>query len=696
LIPPTGPLLSVEGLTVTFGTAAGPLRAVRDVSFTLGEAETLAIVGESGCGKSATALSLLRLLPSPPAEVTGTVRFEGSNLLSLAEEELREIRGRRIAMVFQDPMTSLNPVRTVGVQMEEMLSQHVGLGRRGARRRSADLLGSVGIPTPERQLDGYPHQLSGGMRQRVMIAMALSCEPRVLVADEPTTALDVSIQAQILELLRAVTAEHRTSLILISHDLSVVAGLADRIAVMYSGRIVETGPTGTVFAHPRHPYAKGLLECIPRLDRPRTRRLASIEGGLPDPHGAGAGCSFAPRCAFVMDRCRVDAPALEPKAPSQLAACWADLSSVRPRVPAAAGEAAAAPAGPTAPTSPAGRIDEPLVRVEDLKVHFRLGGGLPFQARRPLRAVDGVTFEVGRGETLSIVGESGCGKSTTGRALLRLVPATSGRVVFEGRELMPLTGDALRRLRPRLQMVFQDPYGSLDPRMTIRDLVAEPLTVHRVGDRTAAGRRVRELLEMVGLAAGMADRYPHQLSGGQRQRVGVARALALHPSLIVADEPTSALDVSVRAQILNLMQDLQDRLALTYVLISHDLSIVRHMSSRVAVMYLGKIVEVAGRDTLYANPQHPYTQGLLATVPVPDPAVERDRRRAAVRGDVPNPADPPPGCRFNTRCPLAFDRCFVEEPPLVELEGGHQAACFLARARPAAGPAGLGAAVSGR
>jgi peptide/nickel transport system ATP-binding protein len=666
----SAPVLSVEDLAVTFRTPAGPLHAVRGVSFVLGEAETLAIVGESGCGKSATALSLLRLLPSPPAEVSGAVHFEGADLLTMPEDALREVRGRRIAMVFQDPMSSLNPVRTVGAQMEEVLRVHLGMGRRAARRRSAEVLGSVGIPAPERQLDSYPHQLSGGMRQRVMIAMALSCEPRVLVADEPTTALDVSIQAQILELLRTVTAEHRTAMILISHDLSVVAGLSDRIAVMYAGQVMETAPTGAVFAHPRHPYAKGLLECIPRLDRPLTRRLLSIEGGLPDPHGAPAGCPFAPRCELVMDRCRTDAPPLEAKASDHLAACWADLSAVTPR---------SSFSGSPAPAPDAATAAPPLVSVEGLEVHFPLGAEVPLRRRRALRAVDGITFDVRRGETLSIVGESGCGKSTTGRALLRLVPVTSGRVVFDGRDLVPLAGDALRRLRPNLQMVFQDPYGSLDPRMPVRDLVAEPLRVHRVGERREVAGRVRELLEMVGLPAGAADRFPHQLSGGQRQRVGVARALALHPSLIVADEPTSALDVSVRAQILNLMQDLQERLGLTYVFISHDLSIVRHMSSRVAVMYLGKIVELAGRDALYADPRHPYTQGLLATVPVPDPAVERGRRRAAMRGDVPNPADPPRGCRFNTRCPLAFDRCFVEEPPLADVSGGHSAACFLAQ-----------------
>ena len=663
----TQPLLSVENLSVTFRTGAGPLRAVSGVSFELGRAESLAIVGESGCGKSATALSLMRLVPSPPAEVRGSVRFQGRDVLTMPEDELRGLRGRRIAMVFQDPMSSLNPVRTVGIQLEEMLRVHLGLGRGAARARAAELLASVGIPAPDRQLRSYPHQLSGGMRQRVMIAMALSCDPEILIADEPTTALDVSIQAQILELLRTVTAARGMSLVMISHDLSVVAGLADRLAVMYAGEIVETGPTDRIFAHPRHPYARGLLECIPRLDRSRSVRLRAIEGGLPDLHQRKVGCPFVPRCGFVMDRCRIEAPALEEKAPDQSAACWADLRDA-PSV---------APAGVHAPEpAQAGASGGALIEVRDLSVHFPLGAALPFRERPVLRAVDGVTFDVPRGRTLSLVGESGCGKTTTGRALLRLVPVTSGRVVFDGTDLVPLRDEVVRRLRPRLQMIFQDPYGSLDPRMTVERAVAEPLQVHG-GGRSVAGR-VRDLLDMVGLPAGAGPRYPHQLSGGQRQRVGIARSLALNPSLVVADEPTSALDVSVRAQILNLLRDLQEEHGLTYVFISHDLSVVRHMSETVAVMYLGKIVELAPRDVLYADARHPYTRGLLATVPVPDPAVERRRRRAAIRGDVPNPAAPPRGCRFNTRCPMAFDRCFVEEPPLAPVASGHTAACFLA------------------
>jgi peptide/nickel transport system ATP-binding protein len=600
-------------------------------------------------------------------------------LLSIPEDELREIRGRHIAMVFQDPMSSLNPVRTIGVQMEEMLRLHLKMGRRQARDRSVELLASVGIPSPARQLHVYPHQLSGGMRQRVMIAMALSCEPQIIVADEPTTALDVSIQAQILELLRRITEVHRTSLLMVSHDLSVVAGLADRIAVMYAGEIVESGPTDRVFAQPRHPYTLGLLACIPRLDAPRTETLRSIEGGLPDPHTPKVGCPFAPRCSFVMERCLVDPPALEEKAPGQVAACWANLSEVHAET-----LSAGAVALRHAEADGESRLEaDILVSVADLKVHFRIGTFVPFRARPQLRAVDGVSFDVPRGGTLGIVGESGCGKSTTGRAVLRLVEPTSGQIRFEGRDLAGMGGDELRALRPHMQMVFQDPYSSLNPRLTVEEAVGEPLVVHRAPERTALRSRVAELLVMVGLPVRLAERYPHQLSGGQRQRVSIARALALRPSLIVADEPTSALDVSVRAQILNLMRELQDEHRLTYVFISHDLSIVRHMSTKVAVMYLGKIVEIADRDTLYADPQHPYTQALLAVVPVPDPVLERSRRRAPIRGDVPNPADPPHGCRFNTRCPLAFERCFQEEPPLADLGRGHLAACFLATPRTA-------------
>jgi peptide/nickel transport system ATP-binding protein len=677
-------VLRVEELTVRFPTPRGLLRAVNGVSFDLEAGETLAVVGESGCGKSATALSLMRLLPEPPAQVSGRVWYGHQDILSLDEPELREIRGAQIAMVFQDPQSSLNPVLKVGTQIVETLQLHLRLGRREARRQAADLLGMVGIPDAVRRLDAYPHEFSGGMRQRVMIAMALSCQPKIVIADEPTTALDVSIQAQILELLRRVIAESGTAMIIISHDLSVVAGLADRVAVMYAGEIVEIGPTERVFAHPRHPYTRALLECIPRLDESRKERLSSIEGSLPDLQLPKRGCPFAPRCGFVMERCWTDAPVMEEKAPGQWAASWSDLSSLtiqRDTLPSDPQLVARLP-----PSAGGNGSDGHLLEVRDLRVHFPIGPKWPWMAeRRVLKAVDGIDLDVVRGRTLGIVGESGCGKSTTGRAILQLIRPTEGEVLFEGRDLRRLDERALRHVRPRMQMVFQDPYGSLNPRLTVGEMVAEPLIVHRTVPRKQVGSRVTKLLEMVGLRANLVEWYPHQLSGGLRQRVSIARALALQPSLIVADEPTSALDVSVRAQILNLMQDLQREHGLAYVFISHDLSVVRHMSDLVAVMYLGKVVEIADRDTLYLDPQHPYTQALLSVVPIPDPAVEKARRRLPIKGDLPNPAEPPKGCHFNTRCPFAFDRCFGEEPPLYQLGPGHRAACFLAEPNAGAG-----------
>lgn len=709
------PILDVRNLRVEFRLADADLHAVRGVTFHLGAAETLGIVGESGSGKSVTALSMLRLLPEPPARVEGTVLFEGRNLLDLHEKDLRGVRGRRIAMIFQDPTASLNPVRTVGAQIEETISVHLGLTRTAARKRAVDFLGLVGIPAPERKLGAYPHQFSGGMCQRVMIASALSCEPQVILADEPTTALDVSVQAQILELLRNLTGELRTSVIIISHDLSVVAGIADRVAVMYAGEIVESGPTDELFALPRHPYTRALLECVPRLDKEREEMLRSIPGTPPDLRVPPPGCSFAARCAYVVERCRRDPPILEEKAPRQLAACWVDPatarrignrarsveldhleretlrdingnefsdSDVQPEL--GTRRVSAAESDSRIRAVPSG--SEGLVVVRDLTVHYASGARHPLRPRATIvRAVDRVSFEVRPGETLGLVGESGSGKSTTARAILQLEPSARGVVVFEGRELGKLRSREMRRVRPRMQLIFQNPYGSLNPRLSVARAVGEPFLVHRTAPRHELRKRVDELLVEVGLEPRFASRYPSELSGGQRQRVVIARSLALNPSLVIADEPTSALDVSVRAQILNLMQELQAEKGLTYIFISHDLSVVRHMSDRVAVMYLGKIVELADRDTLYRDPQHPYTQALLSVVPIADPKIEKKRRHTPIAGEIPSPDDPPPGCHFHTRCPVAFDRCRIEEPPFAELSDSHYVACWLAR-RSAAAP----------
>jgi len=653
------------------GLAASPggeLHAVADVSFNVLRGETLAIVGESGSGKSISSLALMGLLPAS-ARVSGSARFNGAELLSMSERDMRRVRGRHMAMVFQDPMSSLNPVLTIGTQLEEPLRIHLGLNRIDARRRAESLLSQVGIPSAGRMLRAYPHEFSGGMRQRVMIAMALSCEPSLILADEPTTALDVSVQAQILELLRTVAAEHGSSLVMISHDLSVVAGMADRVAVMYAGEFAELGPSDGVFARPMHPYTRGLLESVARLDQPRTARLASIAGSPPDLRHPPTGCRFAPRCAYADRGCR-EHPVLEEREPRHLVACFERLP---PLVPAAAlGEAGAA-AG-SAAVDPAAPV---AVRIDGLTVHFTKRSLVPGRASRVVRAVDDVSFDVLSGETLGIVGESGSGKSTTARAILVLTRPTRGTISLFDRRIDGLGQRELKGVRKQLQMVLQDPYSALDPRMTVQRIVSEPLLVHGLESRAGAGTRALELLELVGLPEALADRYPHQLSGGQRQRVNIARAIALRPAVIVADEPTSALDVSVRAQILNLMHDLQQELGLTYLFISHDLAVIRHMSDHVAVMYLGKIVELADRDAIYHSPQHPYTQALMAAVPVPDPILERRRRRAPLAGEIPSPDNPPPGCSFNTRCPFAFDRCFVEEPPLARSGPTHAVACHL-------------------
>src|SRR4051794_36287013 len=675
------PLLDVTDLSVQFVRDGIVASAVNGVSFSIERGETLAIVGESGSGKSVTALSLMRLLKTPPARIGGRVLLEGRDVLAMTASELRQIRGGQIAMIFQDALSSLNPVRTIGAQMEEALRLHMNLRGAAARRRTIDFLGRVGIPSPARQLDSYPHQFSGGMQQRVMIAMALSCEPRVLLADEPTTALDVSVQAQILELLRGVTTEFGTALVMISHDLSIVAGLADRVAVMYAGEIVETGVTEKIFERPQHPYTLGLLECVPRIDEERVDVLPTIEGSPPDIARLPVACSFAPRCPFQMEVCLSERPRLETKREGQAAACWADMDAAEAAVGKVAVAAQFVPGDLQARhgrVSHVARMDKPILETMAVRVEYPLARGIRFWRKRPVvQAVRDVSLEVRAGETLGLVGESGSGKSTLARAILRVAEPSSGEIVFDGNSILPMAESDFRRLRPRLQMVFQDPYGSLNPRRTVWETVAEPWQIHTSKSRSEIRREVAAILDAVGLDQRFLRRRPQELSGGQRQRVSIARALALDPAIVIADESTSALDVSVRAQILNLLKTLQVERGLTFVFISHDLSIVRHMSDRIAVMYLGRIVEFADRDTLFRNPAHPYTRALLSMVSVPDPSVERHRERRPIAGEIPSPASPPTGCHFHPRCPLAFDRCKVEAPPLYTIGDQHRSACFL-------------------
>jgi peptide/nickel transport system ATP-binding protein len=669
-------LLEVEDLHVHFVTTRGVVRAVEGISYKVKPGEVVALVGESGCGKSVSSLAIMRLLARPAGRVVaGRILFQGVNLLDLGEDEMREIRGRDIAMIFQEPMTSLNPVLTIGFQIMEPLMIHLGMTAQAARTRATELLKMVGIPDTERRLDQYPHQFSGGMRQRVMIAIALSCNPKLIIADEPTTALDVTIQAQILKLMKDLSRDLGIALVLITHNLGIVARYANRVNVMYAARMAEQGTAAEVFAKPLHPYTAGLLRSVPRLDKPRGRKLETIEGLPPNLLDPPPGCRFAPRCAAKQDACVAKLPELEEIEPHHLSACIraAEMARVGPT---GLGLQSARPQPPEAK-----RLDygKPLLRVHDLRTYFEVGAGLHMfkHKRLEVRAVDGLSLEVFRGETVGLVGESGCGKTTVGRTLLRLEQATGGEIVFDGANVTRSKGQQLKDYRRKIQVIFQDPYSSLNPRMTIGEIIAEPMRVYKlVPDAAAARDKVAELLAQVGLFEYMAERYPHELSGGQRQRVGIARALAMQPSFIVCDEPVSALDVSIQAQIINLLEDLQSKYQLTFLFIAHDLAVVRHISDRVVVMYLGRVMEIADRDTLYAGPLHPYTQALLDAAPIPDPQLEAKREYRVLRGEVPSPLDPPRGCVFHTRCPLASEECKMTIPELREVRPKHYAACI--------------------
>jgi oligopeptide/dipeptide ABC transporter ATP-binding protein len=581
-------LLKTEKLNVHFSTPGGDVHAVKDLDFEVSAGETLGVVGESGSGKTVAMLGLMGLL-ADNGRASGLALFDGDDLLSMNAEKLRVIRGAGISMVFQDPMTALNPYLTIGKQMQMVLAQHRGLTGRDARDRCRELLEAVRITDAAERLDNYPHELSGGMRQRVMIATALLCEPRLLIADEPTTALDVTVQAQILVLLDELREKFDTATLLITHDLGVVAGSCDRVLVMQNGEARDRGDIYKVFAAPEHDYTRRLLAAVPRLDSVSTR------------------------------------------------------SSPPPA--------------------------EPLLDVEDLSVSFRLPPQRwPGKSRR-LRAVDGVSLELAPGETLGVVGESGCGKSTLARAILRLVEADGGSVSLLGREFLSLEKETLRDARRDLQVVFQDPLASLDPRLTVRDIVAEPLeTFFADKPRDEITAQVEKIIRRVGLEPEHLRRYPHEFSGGQCQRIGIARALITEPKLVICDEPVSALDVSVQAQIVQLLTELQDELGIALVFIAHDLAVVRQISHRVLVMYLGRAVEVAGANRLVEHPVHPYTRALLASVPLPDPERERARAHRPLEGDVPSPVDPPSGCAFRTRCEFAAEACAATRPPLEAFE----------------------------
>jgi oligopeptide/dipeptide ABC transporter ATP-binding protein len=708
-------VLEVEGLRTQIQLRTRVVRAVDGVSFSIAQGETLGVVGESGSGKSMTAMSVLRLLPHGGKVVGGSVRLDGKELTAMPEADLRAVRGNEIGTIFQDPMTSLNPTMTIGRQIAEAVVLHKGMSKKDAMERAAEVLSLVGMPNPRERLGDYPHQLSGGLRQRVMIAMALACEPKLLIADEPTTALDVTIQAQILSLLDDLRANLGMAILLITHDMGVIAGHSDRTIVMYAGQIIESAGTERLFEDVHHPYTEALLASIPQLDQDKTQRLYAVPGLPPDLSRRLVACRFNPRCRYATDICHEQEPVLTQGDHSF--ACFHPVSenaeelagtgkldnpeeSAVPLLAVATGALEANGSQPVAAPGPArasapGEVPEhheaPPARValqlRGACKEYPVTAGAVMQRRvGAVQAVRGVSLELREAETLGVVGESGCGKSTLGRLIVGLERPTTGQVLLDGKDLVRLRGAELRRAHRNLQLMFQDPYSSLDPRMRVGSIVREPLVVQEIGTPTQQRARVAELLHEVGLPPHAVDLYPHEFSGGQRQRIGLARALALSPRLIVADEPVSALDVSIRSQILNLMKRLQTAHQLSYVFISHDLSVVRYLADRIGVMYLGKMVEIGSGDDIYSRPAHPYTAGLIASIPVPNPAVQRRRERIPISGELPSPLNPPSGCPFRTRCPHAQQRCAEEEPPLTPFGGEHFAACHFPLQEPAPQP----------
>jgi peptide/nickel transport system ATP-binding protein len=725
------PVLDIQNLSTHIKLTSSVVQAVGNVDLYIDAGETLGIVGESGCGKSMTGLSIMGLLPPGGSIVNGSVKLEGRELVGLKEEELRRVRGNEVAMIFQDPLTSLDPTKTIGYQVGEPVRLHRGASKSEARDRAVEVLSLVGLPRPKERLSDFPHQLSGGLRQRVMIAMALACEPRLLIADEPTTALDVTIQAQILALLRDLKDRLGMAMLLITHDMGVIAGHADRVNVMYAGRVVETAEVTALFAEMHHPYTQALLASIPQLNQDARKALHAIPGLPPDLAHPPKGCRFAARCSRATDKCREEEPSLSGKTFEHRFSCWhpvdgpltlaligeggPDAASTGLAVPevergfvedvpvpdtgaasdgtggtGAAGQPMVIAAGLTQTADGRLEVSErkipatdgdgaaPLLELQNLVREFPVTSGAILQRRvASVKAVSDVSFSVPAGTTFGLVGESGCGKTTIGKMIVALERPNSGAVTLGGVNVSKLRGGELRRKRRDLQLMFQDPHSSLDPRMRVGSIIGEPLAVQHLGSKRAQRDRVFELLSEVGLPQNAVERYPHEFSGGQRQRIGLARALTLNPRLIVADEPVSALDVSIRAQVLNLMKRLQASHGLTYVVISHDLAVVKYMADRIGVMYLGKLVETGSAQDIYERAAHPYTSGLIATIPVPDPTAERAKQGAAIKGELPSPVNPPSGCRFRTRCQFAQERCAAEEPLLRSFGPGHMAACHF-------------------
>lgn len=647
-------VLDIRDLRTRFDTPEGVAEAVNGVSFQLRRGEIYALVGESGCGKSVTARSIMQILQKPAGRVaTGEVLLEGRDIIKMSAPEKRRVRGDRISMIFQEPQSSLNPVYTVGNQLREVLRIHRRMTRREMRDECIRLLDRVGIPDPDQRITEYPHQLSGGMKQRVMIAMAVACRPEVLIADEPTTALDVTIQAQVLNLLQELQEEMGTSILLITHDLGVVRQMADRVGVMYTGKIVETASCQELFKHPLHPYTRKLLESIPsRMGR--GERLSVIPGAVPPALDLPEGCTFADRCFASQTDCRGEFPPREEGRPGHEVACYHWQTEDETKEQTTVQE-----------TQTAGKGT--LLRLQDLKVYYPIRKGLLKRTVGHVQAVDGVDLEVRPGQSTALVGESGCGKTTLGKAIMGLEEVYDGTIHYGDVDLSTLRGQRLKELRQQIQVIFQDPYSSLNPRMRVKDIVGEGLKTHGLSaEHGGYEARIGELLEKVGLSGDAKVRYPHEFSGGQRQRICIARALSVDPEVIICDEATSALDVSVQAQILNLLSQLQDDLGLSYLFITHDLSVVEYFADYIYVMYLGEIVEKGPVTDIFQTPRHPYTRALLEAAPTMEG--ESGVPRLKLDGVMPSPSDPPSGCRFHTRCPIAREVCEHEDPPSFHIE----------------------------
>ncbi|MCX9157016.1 ABC transporter ATP-binding protein [Niveibacterium sp. 24ML] len=666
-------VLSLRELSMHIDSERGLVRALDRVSFDIRAGETFALLGESGCGKSMTALSLMRLLPPGGRIAGGAVQMGERDLCGLTEAQMRKVRGGDMAMIFQEPGTSLNAVLTVGQQIGEVLDIHRGLKGEAARTEAVALMKQVGIPDPERRLSEYPFQFSGGMKQRVMIAMALAGKPKLLIADEPTTALDVTIQAQVLDLMADLQREQQMALMLITHDLGVVAKMAHRIGVMYAGHLIEEAPRERFFTKPAHPYSVKLFEALPEGHR-SAGKLATIPGSVPPLTTDFVGCRFAERCQHAWDRCRGELPA------------WHDLGDgqrVRCHLYDAAeqGRNANKSGAKVQEAKPETRSGDTLLEVKALQVHFPIKRGVFQRTVGHVKAVDGVSLTLKAGRTLALVGESGCGKTTAGKAILRLIEPTGGSAALGGADIGALDGAALRAMRSKMQMVFQDPFGSLNPRLRVAEIIDEGMAALGIGGDLAARRdRILQIMQQVGLRPEMADRYPHEFSGGQRQRIAVARALAVSPQLIVCDEPTSALDVSVQAQILNLLQELQSELGLAFLFITHNIGVVEYLAHDVAVMYLGRIVEQGSAEEVLKSPRHPYTQALLAAVPRADIHAEAgDASVKPVKGDLPSPSNPPQGCHFHPRCPQASDVCKQAYPEARKVSETRVVSCHFAQ-----------------